>query len=203
MTEIDNLDWNLAQVAAWIVYREAELVVIMATAGARDFGTIGLYPSMWPEHRQIHSTLDDLKIALRNGLIEASGYQYDSPNKLEAVPKKVWADLHLRPPYAYSTENLTAMFQPWRNIRVESSAVKKHWPLTKKNTKHLQLHDWELVKGFWGSLTKEQFYQGSQRQLIEMIQNQYQKQTSLTPPSRSQIQKYIKEWKLAGPRSEN
>jgi hypothetical protein len=127
MNEFDNPDWNLAQVAAWVVYREAALVNQLDNPGQHDFGAIGLHKTMWPDDRKSHSTLDDLKTSLRNGSIKAYGYQSDCPNKLESVPKEAWADLHLRPPYAYKAENLTAQIQPWQNIRIDSSAVKKLW----------------------------------------------------------------------------
>jgi hypothetical protein len=34
MNEFDNPDWNLAQVAAWVIYREAELVNQLADAAS-------------------------------------------------------------------------------------------------------------------------------------------------------------------------
>ena len=203
MNEFNDPDWNLAQVAAWVVYRDAELVNQLANAGAHDFGAIGMYETMRPAHRQNHGALDDLVSALRNGSVEARGYHCDRSNRIEVIPKEAWADLHLRPPYAYKADNLAAQFQPWEHIRIENSAVKKQWPLTEKDTTHLQLHDWKLVKTFWESVTNGQSYRGSQRKLITEIQGQYGEQTSRTPPSRSQIQEYIKEWKLADPKSEN
>jgi hypothetical protein len=47
MNEFYNPDWNLAQVAAWVVYREAALVNQLDNPGQHDFGAIGLHKTMW------------------------------------------------------------------------------------------------------------------------------------------------------------
>jgi hypothetical protein len=192
MDEFDNPDWNLAQVAAWVVYREAELVIQLANPDRHDFGTIGMYKSTWPDHRQIHDTLDDLMNSLRNGSITAYGYHCDSPNNLEPVPKKAWADLHLRPPFTYLTENLNVKFQPWKNIRFESSAVKKHWRSVFE-TSGKSRFDWKTIRSIYEDVHKSN-PEFTKNNLIVEVQGAYRDKFNKEPPSRTSFFRNIKTW---------
>jgi hypothetical protein len=191
MNEFDNPDWNLAQVAAWVIYREAELVNQLADAGVHDFGAIGMYETMWPDRRQIHGTLDDLKISLRNGSIEAHGYHCDNPNKAVSVPKTAWADLHMRPPYAYRSQNLAENFQPWENIRVGSASVKAHWrsPLeVDGRTRYITAHIHELRDA-----AHECNQNLGHNELVTEIEERFQQRyPGKRVPSRSTIQRHLK-----------
>lgn len=192
MTEFDNPDWNLAQVAAWVVYREAELVDLLSNAGAHDFGAIGMYETMWPVHRKFHGTLDNLKTSLRNGSIEAYGYHCDSPGKIEAVPKKAWADLHLRPPYAYKADDLTAKLQPWQNIRMDSTTVKKRWRSVYETSGRSRF-DWHTIRSIYEDV-QESNPDFSKNALILEAQGAYQDKFNRDPPSRTSFNRNIKNW---------
>ena len=98
MTAFDEPFWNLAQAAAWVAYRETELVEQLANADEAAFTAFGLYPTMWPEGRTQYAQLSELHRALIEGRLASKGYQEDRPSKLTEIPREDWQDLNLRPP---------------------------------------------------------------------------------------------------------
>ena len=82
MTHFDEPFWNLAQAAAWVVYREKKLVDNLADPKAGSFAAIGMYPSLWPDHRKQHGELSALHNALSDGRLKAKGCHEDEPDTL-------------------------------------------------------------------------------------------------------------------------
>ena len=193
MADFDNPDWNLSQVAAWAVYRETKLVDELAYPRPHDFAEIGMYPTMWPKHRQIYGSLADVHASLRNGSIEAHGYHCDSPNLLQVIPRKEWADLHLSPPFAYMKNNRNPRFQSWKYIRLESSAVKKHWRSTSETIARSKF-DWdEVCKLYYAAAESNPEF--SQNELIDETQRMYQERYNREAPSRTSFMRRLKDWK--------
>lgn len=191
MTEFDNLDWNLSQAAAWVVYREKALVEQYANPTASSYSAVELYPSMWPNGRKQHGSLKDLHAALRRGEIEARGYHCDNNNSLAPIPKEAWADLHLKPPFAYRANQLSAQLQPWKNIRLESAAIKKYWRSSLEVDGRTR-----YSTAFIHELRTEVFNCNpnlGHNELIAEIEALYQKRhPNKTVPSRSTIQRHLK-----------
>jgi hypothetical protein len=127
MSSFDDRNWNLAQVAAWVVYREPALVDQLATPAPHAYGAIGLYKSMWPAGRKRRDNIDTLHKALVNGRLIARGYKNKNGDELLEIPSREWVDLHLAPPYAYKASNLVEKNEPWLDIRMDSAITKKLW----------------------------------------------------------------------------
>ena len=193
MTRFDEPHWNLAQAAAWVVYRETKLVVDLANPTAESFAAIGLYPTMWPDHRKQHGKLSALHDALSNGHLRAKGNHEDAPNRLEVIPSDVWPDLNLHPPSAYNRRYPGKMYEPWKDIRVQSADVKKLWRGTDELLGRTKF-DWDKIQAIYNEVQKNN-QDFSQNKLIEDIQLEYQARFSKEPPSRSTIQNKIKIWR--------
>ena len=121
MGAFDDKYWNLAQVSAWVIYREKKLVEQMANAAPLSFGAMGAYTEMWPAGRSNeHGTLSELHSALISGQLIARGYPHDDQDRLAPIPEREWPDLHLKPPFAYRSSRLAEQHQPWLDIRLDS-----------------------------------------------------------------------------------
>jgi len=145
MTHFDEPFWNLAQAAVWVVYREKKLVDNLANPKAESFAAIGMYPTMWPDHRKQHGKLSELHNALSDGRLQAKGFHEDAPDKLAVIPAEAWSDLNLNPPSAYDRRYPGKMYEPWRNIRAKSTDVKNLWRgLDEKKDK--TQYDWDEVR---------------------------------------------------------
>ena len=119
--------WNLAQAAAWVVYREKDLVDQMKNATRHSLEAVSLYPSMWPSGREKVGKLEELHKKLIGGKLNAMGYAQADQNSIADIPASIWPDLVLRPPCAFDGRKLATCHEPWTDIRVESAIVKTLW----------------------------------------------------------------------------
>ncbi len=190
MDSFDDKYWNLAQAAAWVVYREKELVTRFEHPTREGFMSLGLYSSMEPTSRQKFGSLRDLSLALTNERLQAWGYRANDDSHLEAIPSLEWPDLDLAPPLAYHVKNRPQKYQLWTNIRVESAAAKKLWrTLLEKDGR--SKYDKATVEQISNDLRSEN-PDISQNELIGEIQVKYADQFGGKEPSRSSIQRYLK-----------
>jgi hypothetical protein len=147
MDSFDDKFWNLAQAAAWVVYREKELVTRFEQPTREGFMSLGLYSSMEPTSRQKFGSLRDLSLALTNERLQAWGCRANDDSHLEAIPSLEWPDLDLAPPLAYHAKNRAHRYQPWTDIRVESAAAKKLWrtPLEKDGRSNVAIEAADVI----------------------------------------------------------
>ncbi len=195
MAEFDNPDWNLAQAAAWIIYRERELVELLSCPDAHAFGAIALYPSMSPPGRKAIGKLTDLARALRDGRLAAKGFRQKAPDDLEPIPAAEWADLHLRPPFAYdyAERSLADRHERWISIRVSSTDMRQIWR-AEHEVSGRSKYDWSAVEHIFRARRMDN-PDMSDNELITEIQAEFEQQFSKEPPSRSSLQKHMKTWK--------
>lgn len=193
MTHFDEPYWNLAQAAAWVVYREKKLVDDLTNTDAESFAAIGMYPTIWPNHRKQHGKLSALHNALSDGRLQAKGHHEDAPDTLAVIPSEAWSDLNLHPPSAYDRRYPGKLFQPWKDIRVKSADVKKLWRGIDERLGRTKF-DWGKIRGIYEDVLKRN-PDYSQNKLIEEVQLEYQTKFSNEHPSRSAIQNMIKTWR--------
>jgi len=184
--------WNLAQAAAWVVYREKGLVEDLENANRDDYAAIGMYPTMWPEGRAKKGKLSKLTRALVDGRLTSWGYRASTPGKLEEIPSIEWAKLSLRPPLAYDSRHIAARIEPWTDILVRSTDLKKLWRSGHEVTGRSKF-DWPAIKKIHDDL-KVKNPKFSQNELIEEIQGAFEEQFKRNPPSRSSLQPKMKTW---------
>jgi hypothetical protein len=193
MTAFDEPFWNLAQAAAWVAYRETELVEQLANADEAAFTAIGFYPTMWPAGRTQYAQLSELHRALIEGRLASKGYHEDRPSKLTEIPREDWQDLNLRPPYAFDQRYPGRRHEPWTHIRVVSADVKRLWRSTLETAGRTKF-DWPAIRVLYEQARKTN-PKFSQNQLIEEVQLAYQQKYNKEPPSRTAFQRHIPEWK--------
>jgi len=193
MTHFNERYWNLAQAAAWVVYREKKLVDGLADADAESFAAIGMYPTMWPNHRKQHDNLSALHNALSDGRLRAKGYHEDAPDTLVVIPPEAWSDLNLHAPSAYDRRYPGNKYEPWKGIRVKSADIKKLWRGTDERLGRTKF-DWDKIRAIYEDVLKRN-PDFSQNELIGDIQLEYQAKFPKDSPSRSAIQNKIKTWR--------
>lgn len=193
MTHFDAPTWNLAQAAAWVVYRENKLVDNLIYSTAESFAAIGMYRNMWPEHRKQHGKLSALHNMLSDGRLKAKGYHEGAPDTLAEIPAEAWSNLDLHPPRTFDHQYPRKRYEPWKDIRVKSADVKKLWRGTDECLSRTKF-DWGKIRAIYEDVLKSN-PDFSQNQLIEDIQLEYETKFSKEPPSRSAIQNKIKTWR--------
>jgi hypothetical protein len=193
MTLIGQNIWNLAQAAAWVVYRENELVGLLNSTEPGAFGAIGMYRSMWPKGRKTVGKLQELHDALTSGRLHARGYRNhkNSQHVLIDIPKREWADLHLAPPYAYDAAQLIQKIETWRSIQVDSADMKRLWR-SELEVKAKSEYDHNRIRDLYAE-AKTANPDMTQNALVEEVQLAYADQKNSKEPSRSTVQRVIKQ----------
>ena len=79
----DGKYWNLAQAAAWVEYRENQLVEDFDTADRDAYMAVGMYPTMWPAGREWHGSVEELRRALEEARLASWGFRADAPDTLQ------------------------------------------------------------------------------------------------------------------------
>jgi hypothetical protein len=192
MTLISQNIWNLAQAAAWVVYRENELVGLLNSTEPGAFGAIGMYRTMWPKGRKTVGKLQELHDALTSGRLPARGYRNhkNSQHVLIDIPKREWADLHLAPPYAYDAAQLIQKIEPWRSIQVDSADMKRLWR-SELEVKGRSVFDHDLIRDLFRKAEVAN-PDMSRNELIIEVQVAYVAQTNREEPSRSTVDRAIR-----------
>lgn len=193
MDGFDYPFWNLAQAAVWVVYREKGFVEQMANADRDSYAAVGMYPSMWPKNRRRYAEVSDLYSALLDGRLQARGYHVDTLNTLYDIPAAQWQDMALYPPVARLRREGTYREERWTQIRLESADVKRLWRSTDEVNSRAK-YDWDAIRELY-EVAKRSNPDFSQNRLIEEVQLAYQQRfVDSEPPSRSSIQRHIKDW---------
>ena len=191
MTSRSQNIWNLAQAAAWIVYRENKLVECLSAPEPGAFGAIGMYPTMWPKDRKAVGKLEELHDALTSGRLTARGYRKSGQRVLIDIPKREWADLHLAPPYAYEAAQLIQKIEPWRSIQVDAADMKRLWR-SELEVKAKSEYDHNRIRDLYAE-AKTANPDMTQNALVEEVQLAYADQKNSKEPSRSTVQRVIKQ----------
>ena len=184
--------WNLAQAAAWVVYRERKLVEQLANPTQHSFGAISAYPTMWPDDRKQTANLADLQRKLTHGELTAKGYAKENPNTLGDIPASIWPDLQLRPPHAYDARELAFMHEPWTNIRVESASIKKLWRGSDE-TRDKTLFDWDEIRTIFERV-KADNSGWSTNKVIDQTRSDYADRYGNRCPGVTTMKRHHKDW---------
>jgi len=140
--------------------------------------------------------LSELANALENGILKAFGLPNDSKQQYIEIPNVEWSGLTIAPPIVYRQDAKSGKFEPWTDIKFRSADMKRQWP-SEAQSKSRELYDWEAIEKIWRNIVTENPPPISERKIIILIQERYGEQESRIPPSRSQMQKHMKEWQVA------
>ena len=192
MTRFDEPHWNLAQAAAWVVYRERKLVDDLGNADTDSYAAIRMYPTMRPDHRKQHGKLSALHNALSDGRLKANGYHEDAPDTLAEVPAEAWSDLNLNPPSAYDRRYPGKMYKPWRRIRIKSADMNKLWRgLDEKKDK--TQYDWGEVRQLFKQVVTENPKWSTNKKINKTI-DLYSERHNGHYPSVTSIKRHMRGW---------
>lgn len=185
----DHKYWNLAQAAAWVEYRDKQLVEELKSADRNTYIAIGFYPSMWPSGRKQRGQIEELRRALEEGRLISSGFRRGGQERLEGIPAAEWSDFVIRPPNVCFLEQTT---QPWHSVRLLSADMKKLWRSVNEVDGRSK-HDWDALREIYVAL-QTQNPEMSKNELILELQGTYEDQLNKNAPGRSTIQNKIKTW---------
>jgi hypothetical protein len=190
MPSSDQLFWNLAQAAAWVVYRERTLVESLVNPGPNAFGAIGMYPKIWPKERKKVGSLSELHSALSAGRLIARGYR-SGESVLSEIPNREWEDLHLSPPQAYDASRLAQKIEPWLLIRVDAADMQRLWRTESERSGRTRF-DPDTLRVLYAE-AKASNPGFSQNALIAEVQLAFTAKTGRAEPSHSTVQRALKE----------
>ncbi len=190
MGAFDDKFWNLAQAAAWVEYRSQALVDEFESASRDAYVASKFYPTH--ADLKIVAALSELHRNLVNARITAWGRSREPGAEFEEISAIEWTNLRLDPPHATRRHPLSGTIEPWTDIRLESAALKKRWRSVHEITGRTKFN-WKLIRGIHDQL-KSANPEFSQNALIQEIELEYQAQSHKEPPSRSTIQRHLKDW---------
>lgn len=183
----DDKYWNLAQAAAWVEYREKQLVEDFDVADRDAYMAIGMYPSMWPKSRKRCGRVEELRRALERNQLNASGFRSKVATRLENIPADEWVDYVIRPPLVCYFGH--PQIQPWQRVRVLSADIKRIWRSDHELSGRTHF-DWAQLQAIHDDL-KTQNPDMSQNELINEIQGTFEDRFNKRAPSRSSLQRKI------------
>ena len=166
------------------------MVESLVNPGPNAFGAIGMYRKMWPKERKKVDSLKQLQSALSAGRLVAHGYR-SGECVLSEIPNREWADLHLSPPQAYDASRLAQKVEPWLLIRVDAADVQRLWR-TESERQSRSRFEPEVLRSLYAEAeaANPSF---SQNELIAEVQLAFTAETGRAEPSRSTIQRALKE----------
>ena len=186
----DGKYWNLAQAAAWVEYRENQLVEDFDTADRDAYMAVGMYPTMWPAGREWHGSVEELRRALEEARLASWGFRADAPDTLQEVPALEWADFVIRPPLVAFIGQLSNF--PWHNVRVLSEEMKKLWrSLNEVNGR--SKYDWAVIRTMYDEV-RALNPKMTMNELIIEAQGAFEERFKKGAPSRTSFQNKIKTW---------
>lgn len=183
--------WNLAQSAAWIVHRDRKVIEELANCDKSGYGAFVLWGR--PEHTEEGASLAELQAALEDGRLVAQGYRDGGDGRIEEVPLAEWADLLISPPCVHR-RGWTSNYQPWTDVIVECSKVRKLWRSISETSGRSKF-DWGEIKKIHDE-RKSVNPTFSQNALIDEIQAAHQERfPRKSVPARSTIQAKMRLWR--------
>lgn len=186
MSAWDDQHWNLAQAAGWVVYRDRRVVEELAQPGPKCFALIGFYSTM--HDYTARGSLNELRDALRDGRLVATGRRANGDGHREPIPNLEWLDLHLSPPNA-GLRGERGWMEPWAGIMVASADVKRLWR-GETEVQGRTKYDGNKIRAIAARLRTDN-PDISENELMAEIEGEYESETGKRP-SRTTIQRCLK-----------
>lgn len=185
--------WTFAQALGWVIYRRHDVVAYVGPFGSGKLSLVTMYPSHFEPALENAGDGEELLNALREGRLTAKGKLANGDGVRPEIPAEDWALLKRYGDAIYEVPNgRSTTSQPWRDITLESAAVMKLWR-SKTEVSGRSRYDWARIKVLFqdARASNPDF---SQNELIDETQGLYREQFNREPPSRTSIQRMIKEW---------
>lgn len=190
MAANDELYGTLPQAAAWVVFREMAVVDRFSQPARDDWDAFMAYPKMrteFPERGKSGELFD----ALRKGRLRAFGRRNTPAAAMEEIPDIEWQDLIVDIDGPYRRLETGVQEIPWHDIRVKRAEVEKLWRRPSEiEGRSRYPKAWFQARYAELRSTHPGF---SQNELIELLQLRFQNKNRREPPSRTTIQRYLKE----------
>lgn len=181
--------WTLLQAAAWVVFRDMEVVDRFSPPKPGDWSAFMAYPTMRTEFSE-HGKSDDLVDALRKSRLRAFGRRGTPAAAMEEIAEIEWQDLIVDIDGPYRRQETGARDEPWRDIRVKRADVERLWRRPSETEGRSRYpRAWFQKRYAELRATHPSF---SQNQIIVELGAIYEEETGREAPSRSSIQRCIK-----------
>ncbi|MBW0158421.1 hypothetical protein [Sedimentimonas flavescens] len=190
MSTIEQEYWTLVEAAAWVVFRDMSLVAQFAPPNEEDWKAFMFYPSMRGEYPE-RGSVGDLFNALQSGHLVAFGRRSTPDAAFEEIPRIEWSDLihDVEGPYRRLASGQKVV--PWLGIRVLRADTERLWRRPSEVQGRSRFDKAWFQRTYAELRTKQPGL--SQNELILELQGAFQDETGREPPSRTSIQRYIKD----------
>jgi hypothetical protein len=181
--------WTLAQAAAWIVFRDISSVALFTPPHATGFITYLMYPKYWTKP-VVHEQWHDLFRKLEADHLVATGRRAKDGIR-EPIPASAWIDLVPEVDAGpYLSLQSGAASRPWTDMLVLRADVERLWRRASEvdgRSKFSKVWFQDRYRHL-----REANPASSKNELMEELQEQFQKETKREAPSRSSLQDYLK-----------
>lgn len=136
--------------------------------------------------------MSDLFDALRSGSLKAFARLNSAGATVTEIPVAEWSDMvaDVRGPYRHPNDG--GKDYTWINIQVRRVDVEKLWRRISEKQARTKF-DGPLLQTLFAEL-RSRHDDMSQNELIENLQADYQDKTGKEPPSRSTVQRQMRDW---------
>jgi hypothetical protein len=185
--------WTLPQAVAWVLYRRDDIVDYIGSTDEGRLGLVAMYPAHFQPVPEVHGEPEELRRALAEGKLKATGIPNDGVAVRTTIPPQDWLRVQIYGGKAYrASEDRHEVVYPWRDIALESAAMKKLWR-SEHETAGRSKYDWVIVQAMFNEV-KTQNLEMTQNELITEVQGAFEDRFNKKAPSRTTIQRKIKTW---------
>jgi hypothetical protein len=184
-----KLFWTLIEAAAWVTFRDLRVVDRFSQARPGDWSAFLAYPSERTQYEEVGKPLELFDV-LRAGALQAYGRPASQDGPIEPIPSIEWHDLIPDVDGPYRRAVSRTKIEPWLGICIKRADVERQWRGQDEIDGRSHFDSNWFKRGF--AQLNEQHPKMSKNRLIEELQMQFKAETGREPPSRTQVQRYIK-----------
>lgn len=188
-----NRYWTLPQAVAWVIYRRDDIVEYVGPNGGGSLGLVAMYPTQFQPSPKVHGVSEELRRAAVEGRLKVRGIPNNGSLARVDIKPEDWLRLQIYDgKVSQVSEDRAQHIYPWRDISVESAAVKKLWR-TEHETSGRSKFDWSAIRAVYEDISSSN-PDMSQNELIIELQGAFEERFKKEAPSRTTLQRKIKTW---------
>ena len=182
--------WSFSQSVAWVMYRRRDLVEHVGGGGS--VGQIALYPNLFSPKPERHAAPKELVSTLKNGQLVAEGIRVGGAGARETIPASEWSSVQISGDHLTWVSGGNTVPTRWTDILLDRAAVLRRWRAPNEVDARTKF-DWPVLREMHDEM-RARHAEFSQNELITELQGAYRDRFNKEPPSRSTLQRQIRQW---------
>lgn len=181
--------WTLVEAAAWVTFRDIQVVELFSQARQGDWSAFIAYPGERTQYEEVGKQLELFDVLRAGGLL-AYGRPAAQEGQLQPIPQIDWHDLvpDVDGPYRRAVSG--TKIEPWVGICLKRADVERQWR-RESEVEGRSRHNKNQFREQFQTL-RHQKPNLSKNELIEELQENYENETGREAPSRTSILRYVK-----------